>query len=84
MFMLLQTSVKMAFLLHKQASDRFHSLLTVCVFDFVRLCMKQQLKGWGKPTTTMHKDDIHSEVNNIFTMVTTVFNNCDVTLLLCY
>ena len=30
MFMLRQTSVKMAVLLHKQASDRFHSLLTVC------------------------------------------------------
>ena len=29
MFMLRQTSVKMAVLLHKQASDRFHSLLTV-------------------------------------------------------
>ena len=29
MFMLHQTSVKMAVLLHKQASDRFHSLLTV-------------------------------------------------------
>ena len=29
MFMLRQTSVKMAVLLHKQASDRFHLLLTV-------------------------------------------------------
>ena len=29
MFMLRQTSVKMAVLLHKQASDRIHSLLTV-------------------------------------------------------
>ena len=29
MFMLRQTSVKMALLLHKQASDRFHSLLTI-------------------------------------------------------
>ena len=29
MFMLRQTSVKMAVLLHKQASVRFHSLLTV-------------------------------------------------------
>ena len=29
MFMLCQTSVKMAILLHKQASDWFHSLLTV-------------------------------------------------------
>ena len=29
MFMLRQTSVKMAVLLHKQANDRFHSLLTV-------------------------------------------------------
>ena len=29
MFMLRQTSVKKAVLLHKQANDRFHSLLTV-------------------------------------------------------
>ena len=29
MFMLRQTSVKMAVLLHKQANDRFHPLLTV-------------------------------------------------------
>ena len=31
--MLRQTSVKMAVLLHKQASDRFHSLLTVYCSD---------------------------------------------------
>ena len=33
MFMLCQTSVKMAILLHKQASDRFHSLLTVLLLS---------------------------------------------------
>ena len=32
MFMLCQASVKIAVLLHKQASDRFHSLLTVCMY----------------------------------------------------
>ena len=31
MFMLRQTSVKMAVLLHKQANDWFHPLLTVCI-----------------------------------------------------
>ena len=37
MFMLRQTSVKMAVLLHKQASDRFHSLLTVCTGGFITI-----------------------------------------------
>ena len=50
MFMLRQTSVKMAVLLHKQASDRFHLLLTVCI---LRL---RYLTCWccdvGMPTTT--------------------------------
>ena len=40
MFMLRQTSVKMAVLLHKQASDRFHSLLTVS-----QGAQKLQIKG---------------------------------------
>ena len=37
MFMLRQTSVKMAVLLHKQASDRFHPLLTVCIGTWLKI-----------------------------------------------
>ena len=39
MFMLCQTSVKMAVLLHTQASDRFHSLLTVDMYNRLTLIL---------------------------------------------
>ena len=46
MFMLHQTSVKMAVLLHKQANDRFHPLLTVLSHFLSLTALRVLLVKW--------------------------------------
>ena len=59
MFMLCQTSVKMAVLLHKQASDRFHSLLTVDTIVHTRkYLLHGYILGSGAPGTLRHMEQL--------------------------
>ena len=73
MFMLHQTSVKMAVLLHKQASHRFHSLHTVlplqgkgaCIFYHVPKEIKRKLERFCLTLTRLGYNTVVL-VNGIF------------------